>query len=332
MTETKKTQDITALKTAKPLAEADEHSHWKHLIGVIFSWTLTVIASVICALGFSIFQVPHNIASGGVSGIGIIINHFTGFPVGTFYLLTNIPLLILGYFHLGRWQFVVRTMLAVVVFSIATDVFLSVLPGMLKPYPVSKDLLLCSIYAGIMAGVGGGLLHHTGATIGGTAIIGRILQRKTGIPLSQVYLYTDGVIIMTAGLIFGWEISLYALLTLVLSGMLADYTLDGPSSIRVAHIVTTQPKEVSQILMTELNRGVSSWNVTGEYTGEVRTMLMCTIFRPQVHDLKRLVTEVDPQAFVTIAVGYQAIGFGFIKPKKPTTKPKRIEKPAKKGP
>jgi len=301
--------------TKQPISPPHDYSPWKQGIMTVLSWGLTVLAGIICGLGFAIFQVPHNIAAGGVSGIGIIINHYTGFPVGTFYLVMNIPLLVLGYFHLGKWQFVTRTMLAVIVFSVSTDMFLSILPGVLDPYPVSGDVLLCSIYAGILAGVGGGLIHHTGATIGGTSIIGRILQIKTGIPLSQVYLYTDGVIILLAGVIFGWEVALYALLTLVLTGMLADYTLDGPGSVRVAHIVTRNPKPVSQVLMKELYRGVSSWNITGEYTGESRTMLMCTIFRPQVHDLKRIVAETDPDAFVTIASGYQAIGAGFMRPK-----------------
>ncbi len=273
------------------------------------------LGSFLIGLGYALFQVPHNIAAGGISGIGIIINHFTGWPMGAMYLVMNLPLLVLGFFHLGRWWFVLRTMLAVVLFSVSTDVLLVWLPRALDQFPISNDVLLCSVYAGILAGVGGGIIYHAGATIGGTAIVGRILQIKTGMPLSQLYLYTDGAIVLLAGIIFGWEISLYAMLTLILAGMAADYTLEGPSSIRVASIVTNRPEPLMRALMEGLYRGVTSWEIVGGYTGEKRTMLMCTVFRPQVHDLKRIIAHEDPDAFVTIASGYQAVGQGFLRPK-----------------
>jgi uncharacterized membrane-anchored protein YitT (DUF2179 family) len=149
---------------------------------------LMLIGVLVTSLSYSLFQVPYDIAAGGVGGIAIILNHFTGWPVGTMYLLMNIPLLILGFFHLGRWSFVLRTVLAVVVFSVATDLFIAYLPGLLAAYPVTKDVLLSAVYAGLVGGVGGGLVYRSGSTMGGTGIIGRIVQKRTGAPLSQVYL------------------------------------------------------------------------------------------------------------------------------------------------
>jgi uncharacterized membrane-anchored protein YitT (DUF2179 family) len=224
----------------------------------------------------------------------------------------NLPLLVLGFFYLGRWPFVGRTLVSVVIFSIATNIFVAYLPGMLPVYPLTQDILLNAIYGGLVGGVGGGLVYQAGGTIGGTGIIGRIIQQKTGTPLSQVYLYTDGVIVLTAGAVFGWEIALYALLTLVLSGMASDYTLEGPSSVRTATIITNQPEALAQALIKGLGRGVSQWPITGGYTGETHAMLICTIYRPQVNDLKRVVGEVDPHAFVTIGVAHQAFGTGFM--------------------
>jgi len=270
------------------------------------------IGTLIAAFSYALFQVPYNIAAGGLGGLGIIINYFTGWPVGTLYLLMNIPLLILGFFHLGRWTFVIRTMLAVIIFSAATDLFVLYLPDMLATYPLTNDTLLAAIYGGIVGGVGTGLVYRAGATIGGTGIVGRIIQRKQGVPLSQIYLYTDGLIVLAAGVIFGWEIALYALLALFLSGITADYTLEGPSSVRTATIITNQPERLSAALMVDLGRGVSQWEITGSYTGENHAMLTCTIYRPQVSDLKRTVAQVDPQAFVTIGVAHQALGAGFI--------------------
>ncbi len=282
-------------------------SLWQEVRRAVFM----VVGTIIAALGYSLFQVPYNIAAGGVGGISIIVNYFTGWPIGMMILVMNIPLLILGYFYLGRWLFVVRTVVAVGLFSAATDLFLAYLPGLLVEYPLTNDILLSAIYGGLVGGIGGGLVYHAGSTLGGTGIIGRIIQLKTGIPLSQVYLYTDGAIVLVAGAVFGWEIALYAMLTLFLAGIASDYTLEGPSSVRTATIITSRPEVMTRALIGGLNRGVSQWQITGGYTGEPHAILMCTIYRPQVNDLKRIVAGVDAQAFVTIGVAHQALGAGF---------------------
>ncbi len=273
---------------------------------------LMAVGVLLAALGYSLFLVPYRIAAGGIGGISIIINYFTGWPVGTLYLVMNIPLLILGFFYLGRWSFLLRTILSVLIFSTATNFFVHYLPNFLESYPLTEDILLSAIYAGLVGGVGGGLVYRSGSTIGGTAIIGRIIQQRTGFPLSQVYLYTDGLIVLTAGAVFGWEIALYALLTLFLSGIASDYTLEGPSSVRTATIITNQPEVVSRALMEGLGRSVSGWQIVGGYTGASYTMLTCTFYRPQVNDLKRIISRVDPHAFVTIGIAHQAFGRGFL--------------------
>jgi uncharacterized membrane-anchored protein YitT (DUF2179 family) len=280
---------------------------------VIQQLIFLTIGTLLASLGYSMFQVPYKIAAGGLGGVGIIINHFTGWPVGTMYLVMNIPLLVLGFFYLGRWRFVIYTTLAVFIFAISTDFFIATLPGLLQQYPITEDLLLSAVYGGLIGGIGGGLVYRAGATMGGTGIIGRIIQLKTGTPLSQIYLYTDGLIVLSAGVIFGWEIALYAMLTLFLAGIAADYTLEGPSNVRTATIVTNRPRAMSTALMHGLGRGLSEWEIRGSYTGQVHTMFTCTIYRPQVDDLKRIVAETDPHAFITIGVAHQAIGGGFIK-------------------
>jgi uncharacterized membrane-anchored protein YitT (DUF2179 family) len=269
------------------------------------------IGSLLAAFSYVIFQIPDNIAAGGVSGIGIIVNHFTGFPVSFFYLAANVPLLILGFFFLGRWRFLFSTILSVAIFSAATEWFVRYLPIVLDRYPLTEDTLLNAIYAGIVGGIGGGLIYAAGATMGGTSIIGRIFQIRTGIPLSQIYLYVDGAIVATAALVFGWDIALYAMLTLLLTGLASDYVLEGPSRARTAIIVTSRPDAMIKALMDELERGASYWDARGGYTGETRSVVMCTIYRPQVNDLKRVVAEIDPQAFVSIGTTQQVLGLGF---------------------
>jgi uncharacterized membrane-anchored protein YitT (DUF2179 family) len=272
---------------------------------------LVLIGTLAAAIGYAVFQVPYDIAAGGVSGIGIIVNHFTGFSVAAFYLLVNLPLFLLGFFTLGGWRFLLNTVIAVLLFSAATEALQRYLPTMLGSAPITADPLLSAIFAGLIGGIGEGFVFAAGATLGGTGILGRILQIRTGFPLSQLYLWVDGAIVITAGFVFGWELALYAILTLLLHGLAADYALEGPSRARNAIIITTERERMTHALMTRLDRGVSHWEVTGGYTGEPRTVIFCTIYRPQVNDLKRVVGEVDPHAFVSIGITQEVLGSGF---------------------
>jgi len=272
---------------------------------------LVIIGSIIAGLGYSIFQIPFNLAAGGLGSISIFIGYYTGLPEGATLFALNIPLMILGFFQLGRWRFVTLTILSVLVFSITTDLTTVLLPTLMGVPTITEDALLAAIYAAIVTGIGFGLVYRAGANPGGTAIIARVIQKYTGAPLSQIYLYTDGLIVLTGGLIFGWEIALLAMLTLFLGGGASDYVLEGPSKVRTATIVTDHPDHVAQALMDGLNKGVSRWEIVGSYTGQPRTMLFCTIFRSQVSDLKRILAHADPQAFAVIGTAHQAVGSQF---------------------
>ena len=183
------------------------------------SLLLLAAGVTLTATGYAIFQVPWNIAAGGISGLSLIVNRFTGWPVGIIYFLLNIPLFVIGFNTLGRWQFISKTLAGVALFSVLVDLFTWLLPHALQPWPVTDNILLNALYGGIVGGGGGGRIYRSGASAGGTSILGRVVQVKTGIPLSQVLLMTDGIIVTLMGLTFGWEISLYALLLLFLWGM-----------------------------------------------------------------------------------------------------------------
>lgn len=273
---------------------------------------LLIVGTALAAFGFAVFQVPYNLAAGGIGGVSLIINNYTGWPVGVLFFLLNIPLLALGFKHLGRWPFVARTAVAAALFAVLTDLFALWLPRILEPFPPAEDMLLSAIYGGILGGIGGGLVYRAGSTMGGTGIIGRWIQYRTGQPLSQVYIYTDGAILVAMGLVFGWAVTLYGLLMLFINGLASDYILEGPSSTRVVTIVTNHPEKMAKALIATLDRGASYWEVTGGYSGQRHYLVTCTVSRPQVTEVKRLVAEVDPEAFVTIAVGHQALGRGFI--------------------
>lgn len=263
------------------------------------------------ALAYAAFMVPYNIAAGGMGGLSIVITNFSGWPVGVTYFALNIPMFLLGWFYLGGWQFLGKTLLGVAIFSLLTDLFLRWLPGVFATWPITDNILLSAIYGGILGGIGGGLIYRSGAGGSGTSILGRTIQIRTGTPLSQVMLMTDGVIVLLMGLVFGWETSLYALLMLFLWGLTSDYVLEGPASVRTIIIVTEHPEPIIDALRTELGRTVSHWQVTGGYSGEMKQMLLCTVQRPQVNTLKRVIRQVDPTAFFVIGDAHQALGGDF---------------------
>jgi uncharacterized membrane-anchored protein YitT (DUF2179 family) len=272
---------------------------------------LLILGTLIAAFGFAVFLAPHNLAAGGIAGISLIINHYTGWPVGTLYLLLNLPLMALGFRELGRWPFVWRTLLASILFALFTDLFGWLMPQVLDPFPPTEDLLLSAVYGGLTGGFGAGLVFRTGSTMGGTGIIGRLIQNRTGLPLSQSFIYTDGLILLAMGLVFGWQTTLYGLLILIINGLTADFALEGASVTRVANIITNHPKEMSAALIKTLGRGASYWPVTGGYTGRTRYMVTCTLYRSQMRQVQEVIAGVDPEAFVTISVGHRALGQGF---------------------
>jgi len=270
--------------------------------------SLIVLGAVTSALGYALFQVPFKLAAGGVSGLAIIVNNYTGWSVGTLFLLINIPLLVLGFFKLGRFRFLVSSILAVVTFSVAADVFSQVMPTVLDRFPITDDALLAAIYAGILFGLGMGVIYRAGGLVGGTSIPARILYNATGFPMSQTFLVTDLAVIALAGVVFNWEAALLAVLTLVLAGLLSEFVFEGSSQMRSAVIVTEKPEDMRYAIMHEMRRGLSLWPVVGGYSSGTRTMIYCTIRRSRMFDLKYLVSRIDPKAMLIIGVVQQAWG------------------------
>ncbi|HLE30559.1 MAG TPA: YitT family protein [Anaerolineales bacterium] len=272
--------------------------------GLAQDWLLLTIGGVLLAVNVDLFLAPSKIAPGGVSGMAIILNHFTGWPIGGMMLVLNLPLLLLGFRNLGRFQFLIRTLYVVLLYNLGADVLRQWLPAS----GVTADLTLNAIYGGVLGGIGTGLVYRGGGTSAGTGILGRVLQIRTGVPVSQVYVLTDGGVILAAGLAFGWERALYAMVALFVWGLTADYVLEGPSVVRTAFIVTDHADKVARAVLDQLGLGVTAWPAQGMFTESSHTVLFCTVSRPEVNALQAVVIEADPQAFVVIAHGHQASG------------------------
>ena len=275
----------------------------------IRDYALLVSGALLQALGLRLFLVPARLASGGVSGISQLINHYTGWPIGLMVFIGNVPLFLIGWRFLGGKRFALRTAVAVVSYSLFVDLLL-----LLPFFPntgLTDDLFLNSLYGAVVSGIGYGLVYRGQGTSGGSDILARILNHWRGISMSQSYLAVDGLVILAAGFIFTWKNALYALVTLYISGIVAETTLEGTGTVRTAMIVTAQPEPVARQILECLERGVTVIPGKGAYTGVQRTVLYCVVNRSQVAQLKAIVQEADPQAFMVIGQAHEALGEGF---------------------
>ena len=289
----------------------------KKYLPTVRDYLLIVVAAGIQAFSLRLFFVPANLASGGVSGISQLINHFTGWPIGMMILIGNIPLFALGWRFLGGYKFALRTATAILTYSLLTDLLLRTPlfapdgAGTALIRDLSGDIFLNSLYGAIVSGVGFGLVYRARGSSGGSDILARILNHWRGIPMTQSYLIVDTAVILGAGFVFGWKQALYAMIALYVSGLVAETTLEGGGTVRTAMIVTSKPEEVSQRVLEGLLRGVTVLEGTGAFTGADRPVLYCVITRAEVVTLKTIVHEVDPRAFMVIGYAHEALGEGF---------------------
>jgi uncharacterized membrane-anchored protein YitT (DUF2179 family) len=273
-----------------------------------WDYLLILFGALIQALALRLFLIPADLVSGGISGLAQLLNHYTAFPIGMLVLLGNIPLFIMGWGYLGGPRFATRTMLSILAFSVFTDILIFFLPR----GGVTNDMVLNTLYGGLLLGVGLGIVYRGRGTSGGTDILGRILNRHTGMTISQAYLITDSVVVLGAGFVFGWTKALYGLVLIYVSGIAAEIALQGTNIIRTAMIITTETEAITQAIMHDLQRGVTILSGTGGYTGEPRDVIYCAISRMEVNRLKILVHEVDPNAFMVIGQVQEALGEGFM--------------------
>lgn len=274
----------------------------------LMRYILIAIGIVIGALSLIVFFKPLDIAPAGVAGASTLLNEVFDTPIGMMIVLLNIPIQFVGYKLLPNGaRIILRSVVIIVIFSIVVDNLGPLVP----PEGISDDRMLNALFGGITGGIGVGLIYRAGATFGGTSTLALILQRRYGFPMSTTFLCTDTLVIVAAGVVYGWEGALYAAIALFTAGLATDYVLEGPSVIRSAMIITDKPEDVSRRVFANLQRGATSWKIKGEYTGIERTMLYITVSRSQVRDLKDEVSQADPNAFVVIGMGHAAYGAGF---------------------
>lgn len=270
-------------------------------------YSLLLLGAMVQAFAMRLFLVPGQLVSGGISGAAQIINHFVSFPIGVMVLIGNIPLFILGWRYLGGPRFALRTAVAVTAFALFTDLLVLFLPA----DGMTDDNVLNALFGGVFLGVGLGLVYRGQGTSGGSDILGRILNHRLGISISQAYLITDTLVVLAGGFAFSWEKALYGMVVIYVSGIAAEMISEGSSIFRTVIIITSETERVTQTILEVLERGVTILSGKGGYTDADRPVLYCVVTRAEVNQLKQLVRETDPSAFMVIGVAHEALGEGF---------------------
>lgn len=264
---------------------------------------MILVGSLITALAFNLFLVPNHIASGGVSGISIIVQALFGMEPAYTQWALNIPLFVAGYLLLGR-DYAIRSLLGTVVLPLF--VFLT------KDFPVpTTDPLLASLYGGIGVGLGLGIVFRGRGSTGGLSTLAQIIQKYSGLSLSVCVVLMDGTVIALAMFILSPEKALYALIGLYITGKIIDAIELGFNYTKVAYIIAEKTEEISEAVLSQLDRGLTKLDGRGGYTGDKRTVLMVVVGQSEVIRLKTLVQTLDPTAFVIITNAHEVLGEGF---------------------
>lgn len=280
----------------------------RHFHISLFDYGQAIIGTIIGAFAVVVFLSPFEIAPSGVTGVAVVLNSLFSWPLGWMILFFNIPIVIWGAYTLpGGWRTVIDTMFLVVIYSAAIEI----LGVTLHDVVLSQDRLLNAIFGGVLTGVYSGLVYRSGMSMGGTGTVALILQRYTGMSMSNIFLLTDTGTILLAGAVFGFEGALYALVVLFISGLATDYVMEGPSVIRTAMIITDEPEAVSHAIIEQLHRGATLLSGRGMYTGQERSLLYVTVARSQSNELRQIVQRIDSHAFIVIGLGHTAYGEGF---------------------
>jgi len=260
---------------------------------------------LLVALGLNIFLIPNKIAAGGVSGIATILHYLIGVPVGLAILALDLPLFLMGIYRLGL-PFALRSLFGTIALAFLVDILAPVLPVF------TSDILLAALYGGLLTGLGLGLVFRAGGTTGGTDLAAAILRSYSGVNVGQLLFLVDGAVVIAAGLAFrSAELAMYALLTIAIASWLIDVVPEGISYARAFLIISDHAQEIAAKITRELQRGATLWQAQGVYTGNRQDVLLCIVNRAEVSQLKAIVYEVDPRAFVILSNVHEVFGEGF---------------------
>lgn len=270
---------------------------------IVKDYMLILIGTLISGYSFSAFFLPHDIAPGGVTGISTVLAEFVPLSVGVLSFIINVPLFFLGWKNVG-WRFAVRSFIAMGLMSL----FIDILPS----DDLTGEVLLASCFGGVLLGVGLGMVVRAGATTGGTDMAAKMVHQYVGFLSIPVILFAiDGIVVAVAGAVFGMKAALWALTVLFISSKAMDMVIKGFNTALQFLIISNESEAIISRIHRELERGCTRLMAEGTYSGKPVGTILCVLSRVEAPRLKKMVAEIDPQAFMTICDVHEALGEGF---------------------
>lgn len=265
----------------------------------LISFIMLTIGSIIAAYALESFLIPNTILDGGVTGISIIVSKITNLPVSILVLILNIPFVYIGYKNLGR-GFLIRAVYSMVLFSVSLSVF--------RYYePLTEQMLLATVFGGILLGLGVGLVIHFGGCVDGTESVALVISKKTTLSVGQVVLVFNLVIYSVAGLIFGLDRAMYSLLTYFITFKVIDFVSEGFEQAKAALIITEKGTDMAKEIYKRLGRTVTTIRGKGLISGD-KEVMYCVLTRMEIYELRHIAEEMDESAFITILEVSDIIG------------------------
>ena len=257
----------------------------------VISFVMLLIGTIIAAAALECFLIPNTILDGGVTGISIIIHKLFHIPLWLLIIIVNIPFVFVGYKNLGR-DFLIRTVFSMLSFSLFISFFEYI-------EPFTDEVLLATVFGGALYGLGVGLVIYFGGCVDGTESVAIVISKKTSLSVGQVLLCFNLIIFTVAGFLFGFDRSMYSLLTYFITFKVIDVVSEGLEQAKAALIITSHGNDLSKEIYKRLGRTTTTIRGKGLISGD-KEVLYCVLTRIEVFELKKLVEEMDDSAFVTI--------------------------------
>lgn len=266
-------------------------------------WILIVTGAFIYSIGLNAFLVANHLAEGGFVGISLLLFYKLGWPLGLTFFVLNIPLLIIAWRQFGL-SFVLKTLVGVVAVSVCSSLTS-------KWRVPTHDPLLAALYAGVVTGLGLGVLFRTGATTGGADIIARLVRQKKGIAMGRVMFSMDVCVIALVAIVIGRETAMYSLVALFVGSRVIDFVIEGANSGRALMIISAHTDRISEAILTGIGRGTTLLKARGGFTGRDLEMIYCVVAREEVVRVQHIVQAIDANAFVVVNNVHEVLGEGF---------------------
>ena len=276
-----------------------KHKEYNSWVVVILTYMFMTIGILLSAIALEVFLIPNKIIDGGITGVSIILSFLTNINLSIFIIILNVPFLLLGFRHLGK-NFLIQSTVAMALFSVLLEIFKQV-------DVVTNDVLLATVFGGILLGIGVGFVIRYGACLDGVETVAILINKKTSFSVGQVILLVNLVIYMVAGILFGWDRALYSIMTYFITYKLIDIVSEGLEQAKAALIITNNSEEIARSIYKKLGRTVTFIEGEGLISGK-KVVLYVVVTRIELRELKKIVEADDVSAFMTITDVSEIVG------------------------